>query len=163
MVIASNAQAPDLIAEKMGLNHPTPEAAKLLAAFYEQMMETDSYLMHMQTIVPQVYITIDTLKDLWLDALIGLGFYVGTGGSPESLTVAFVRAVKAFKLLSDDESELIHVILYLSKGLAYTVPVSEELVRASYIDATVSIDDLLDRLVKRGITVQTEGTVQLIF
>jgi len=154
-----------MIANKLGLDSPTPETTQILTGLFREHMarSTTGTELRYQTLVPNLYITVETFKKMWMDAAIGIGFYIATNGSVESIAIAFTRAIAALKFLSDDESELVHVILHLSRGHAYETPVSETTIRASYQDATLSLDDVLDKLVKRGVAVRDDGYVRLIF
>ncbi len=151
------------IATKLGLDSPTPEAEALVNAIYQELAPvSDPNSVQLQTAIPRLYITLDTMKTLWLDVAIGLGFAIAGTPSPQSLVSVFTKALLALKLLNDDESELVHVILYLSKGKAYVTPLPEEILRVSYTDATLSIDDLMERLVKRGIAVRNNDAIKLV-
>lgn len=111
-----------------------------------------------------IYVNVGKLKSMWIDAAIAMGVTLATGGSalPGVLTV-IARAVASLRVLSEDEAELVHVIIALANGHAYSRPVPEDELRAAYRDATVSLDDLVEALVERGFAKRRGDGVQLVF
>lgn len=153
-----------MVADMLGLDHPTDEAADYLRVVFRQnMADRNGQEWRYQTIHPRVFVSVQEFKRLWLDAVIAIGFLVASSGSAQSFTVLVGRALQTFKLLSEDESELVHVILHLSQGHAYVTPLSEDVLRKSYTNATISIDELLERIVKRGIATRNNGSIKLVF
>jgi len=86
-----------------------------------------------------------------------------------SLTVSAVATVvrqiaERVQVLTEDEAELVTIIISLSKGDPYRRPVDESEIRAAYQDALVSVDDLLQALVDKGVVIaRRSGWVQLRF
>lgn len=162
----ATAHAANEMADNLGLDHPTPLGAELAKRTYRQFMseQLSGQDQRGMTRVPRFYLDTGKLKSLWIDAVIGLSYLSTTGGGSgfESLTNVFAKALTAFKLLSEDEAEAVHVILYVSRGHAYTTPVPEANIRASYIDATVSIDDILASLEQKGVLKRASDSVALV-
>ena len=163
----STAQAANQMSDELGLDHPTAVAADLVKRIYRQHLaeQISGEEKRGRTKIPRVYIDIGQLRRLWIDAAVGLGFVVGTGAQSgiDTLVAAFAKALTAFKLLSEDEEEVVHNILYLSKGHAYSTPVAEALIRTTYTDATVSIDDILNSLAKKGVIRRTDDSLILVY
>lgn len=111
-----------------------------------------------------VYVNVGKLKSMWVDASIALGVTLLTLGNPLPVVLTLVaRAVVSLQVLDEDEAELVHVILRMSEGTAYERPLDEARVRGAYHEATVSIDDLIDRLIARGVVTRHPRGLQLVF
>lgn len=164
--INATAHAANEMADNLGLDHPTPLGAELANRICRQFMseQLSGQEQRGMTRVPRLYLETGKLKSLWIDAAIGLSYLSATGGESgfESLTNVFAKALTAFKLLSEDEAEAVHLILYVSKGHAYTTPVPEAFIRASYTEATVSIDHILASLEKKHVLKRASDSVTLV-
>lgn len=111
-----------------------------------------------------VYVNVGTLKSMWVDASIALGVTLLMAGNPVPVALTLIaRAIASLQILDEDEAELVHVILGLSEGHAYRQSVAEDTIRAAYVDAGVSIDDLLDRLTERKVIVSRRDGIRLVF
>jgi hypothetical protein len=155
-------------ARLMGLDAPSPEVAELMMFTFRQemakrMIRSGAIEYRGQAFNTPLNINIDTLKSLWMDVVVGVGFAVGSGGSSggDTLALAVVKALGAVRWLSEDEAEVVHVILFNSKGHAYHQPISESSLRASYVDASVDLDALLASLEKKKILTRAAGEIQL--
>lgn len=110
----------------------------------------------------RVFINLGTFKDLWIDAAIAIAAAMTTDTSGASAAIrAAVKSVQALRLLSEDEAEVVHVLLSLSGKSAYSEPFSEDVLRRSFVDATYSISDLLDSLEKKKIIVREPAGIRL--
>lgn len=89
--------------------------------------------------------------------------FAATQDLPLSAAVALVRkGFGTIKRLTEDEAELVTVIIGKSAGNPYKHPVREQDVRKAYVNATVSVSDLLDSLTDKGvITSRRNGRLQL--
>lgn len=111
-----------------------------------------------------VYVNVTALKSMWVDAGIAMGVTLLTAGNPLPVVLTLVaRAVASLTVLDEDQAELVHVILGLSEGRAYTQSVPEHRILAAYQDATVSVGDLLDALLARRIATRRHDGIRLVF
>jgi hypothetical protein len=98
------------------------------------------------------FFNVSKSRQLWGDAAVAAALYVMTADTILTFAVASIRKiVDNLILLSDDEAEVVHGIIHLSKGMPYDHGVEEAKLLASWTDATVSISGLLDSLEGKGV------------
>lgn len=111
----------------------------------------------------QVFVNLGAMKGIWKDALIGAIVAFVTVGNPlPGVLAAALKAVASLQVLDEDEGELVHVLLQLSDGNAYTRSVPEDRVRAAYKEALVSIDDLIDGLLAKDVIARHRDGIRLV-
>jgi hypothetical protein len=119
----------------------------------------------MSYMVPRTRYWVDVkgIKDVKDDILWAAMVYLMVQNLSAAAAVGLVRKVRGItSRLSEDEAEVVAVIIGKSGGDPYKQPVSEQDVRDAYRDATVSITGLLDSLTDKGvITNRRDGMIQL--
>jgi hypothetical protein len=95
---------------------------------------------------------------------VALAAYLATHSTPAAAAAAAMRKVgNSVRRLSEEEAELVRIIIHASPGNPYAQPVSETLVRERH-HAPERLDDLLDALQDKGIIKSVRGSrVQLTF
>ena len=119
-------------------------------------------------LVPQTrfFVNLSTWRDLFGDAMTAMIVYTYAQSVPAAAAAAAVRKAHADLLrLSEDEAELVHVIIGLADGRnPYKTPVKESQVQAAYLDATVSLEALVQSLVDKGVLVsRRDGRLLLVY
>ena len=110
----------------------------------------------------RVYVNLGQLKAIWIDLLLAAGVALSTGGNvPSAVVAGSIRAVSKVKFLSDDEAELVHVLLSYDGLNPYLVPVPMQLVRSSYEEAALDLDGLIDALASKGVLDKSDHGLQL--
>ena len=112
------------------------------------------------------FVNLSTWRTLFGDATTALVVYTYAQSVPAAAAAAAVRKAHAdLRRLSEDEAELVHVIIGLADGRnPYKTPVEESKVQAAYVDATVSLDALLQSLVDKGvIVIRRDGRFLLVY
>ena len=101
------------------------------------------------------FVNLSTWRSLFGDAMTAMVVYMYAQSVPAAAAAAAIRKAHAdLRRLSEDEAELVHVIIGLAEGRnPYKTPVEESEVRAAYVDATVSLDALLQSLSDKGVLV----------
>ena len=90
--------------------------------------------------------------------MVALAVYSMTLSTPAAFFAATARKLyDNFNLLSEDEAEVVHVMIALAGGRPYTTPVPEAKLHAAYVDATVSLDALLDSLELKKVIQKRRG------
>ncbi|MGV0041663.1 hypothetical protein [Mycobacterium colombiense] len=119
---------------------------------------------HVGFMVPhtRIFFNVGRCKEFWGDAMVALSVYAMTLNTPAAFFAATARKLyDNFTLLNEDEAEVVHVLIALAGGHPYTTPVQESKLHAAYIDATVSLDELLDSLERKNV-IQKRRVGQLI-
>lgn len=92
--------------------------------------------------------------DLWVIGAV----YLYTGDAPTAGIVGAGKKVLDNLLhLTEDETELVRVIIGIAGRRPYQTSVLEDRVRAAYRDATVSVDSLFDSIEAKGIISKERG------
>ncbi len=114
----------------------------------------------------QFYFNVSAFGRSWGSALIALAAALADTEHAEIVIGAAIagEVCERFKRLTEDEAELVHVIIGKCHGNPYTSPVPERAVMDAYVDAKVSVDDLLQSLEDRGVIRKRRGgAIQLVF
>lgn len=112
------------------------------------------------------FVNLSTWRSLFGDATTAMLVYAYAQSVPAAAAAAAVRKAHAdLRRLSEDEAELVHVIIGLAAGRnPYKTPVEESKVQAAYVDATVSLDALMQSLVDKGVLVsRRDGRLLLVY
>jgi hypothetical protein len=107
----------------------------------------------------RVYVDFAKLKNVWVNAAIALAVALVTGGSgAAALMVRVISGLRRIEFLSDDEAEVVHVLLGYPDQNPY-LPL--ERLQESYSDASIDIDQLRDKLAQRGVIEISELGIRL--
>jgi hypothetical protein len=115
-------------------------------------------------VVPRtrIFFNFGRCKEFWGDAMVAVAVFSLTHSTPAAFFAATARKLyDNLTLLSEDEAEVVHVLIGLAGGRPYTTPVPESRLHDAYFEATVSIDTLLDSLERKNI-IQKRRPDQLI-
>ncbi len=86
------------------------------------------------------FFNVSACRQFWGGAMVALTTYLATNSPQASFVAATLRkAYDNLTLLTEDEAELVHVVIGLCSGNPYRVPVREEAVMRSYTDSAVSV------------------------
>ena len=160
------------LARILELDPPPSDQAWLIGAFIhlsnygdDDHQDSDLYVSHYKIPKVPLNVSITNLRKLWVDVAVGIGWAIATGGQGgfETVSLVVAHALTLVRSLSEDESELVHVILHISRGHAYHASISEKDLHQAYEDATLDLDHLVQGLEKKGVLTRTDGRVQLIF
>lgn len=112
----------------------------------------------------RIFFNIRRCKEFWGDAMVALATYLITQSTQAAFIAATIRKTyDNLALLSEDEAEVVHVLIGLSRGDPYVIGVSEEALKSAYTDATVSINSLLDALERKNVIERRrEGMLTLV-
>lgn len=113
----------------------------------------------------RLYFNVSKAKKVRADWVVLLIAYLASGNlGLASILSAANKLRENLAILTEDEVEVLGVIRGLAHGNPYATPVSEQAVREAYRDATISIDQLLDSLERRGV-IRTErgGMLRMVF
>jgi hypothetical protein len=168
----------DALATQLGFGRITPEAASRILETITQMPYSDRYVKiriefpelppgNIGYMVPRtrIFFNLRRCKEFWGDAMVALATYLFTQSPQAAFIAATIRKVyDNLVLLSEDEAEVIHVLIGLARGDPYGIPVPEEALRSAHTDATVSINDLLDSLERKNVLERRrEGKLILVY
>jgi hypothetical protein len=136
-LIHESPNADEIFVEGINLDPPGPAIV---------ILEESAFLRN------RVYVDFAKLKSVWVDAAIALAVALLTGGSGAApLMVGVISGLRRIELLSEDEAEVVHVLLGYPDQNPYIRPVPRERLQESYTDATVDLDQLLAKLAQRGV------------
>lgn len=109
------------------------------------------------------WLDVTACKAVGGDAAVVVAIYAATQDLSLAAAVALVRkCLDNFKRLTEDETEVVKVIIELAGSNAYRRSVLEQDILDAYVDATVSINTLLDSLTDKGVIKnRRDGRVQL--
>ena len=111
------------------------------------------------------FVNLSTWRSLFGDATTAMLVYTYAQSVPAAAAAAAIRKAHAdLRRLSEDEAELVHVIIGLADGRnPYKTPVEESQVKAAYVDAKVSLDALMQSLVDKGVLLtRLDGRLLLV-
>jgi hypothetical protein len=162
---------------ELGFDQVAPEAAGRLLEAVTTAPHSDQYI-RVETELPRlpravsgqmvprtrIFFNVSKCKEFWGDAMVALAAYLVTQSTQVAFVAATIRKVyDNLVLLSEDEAEVVHVLIGLSRGSPYVIPVSEEALRRAYTGASVSINALLDALEsKQVLERRREGMLILV-
>lgn len=109
------------------------------------------------------WVDVNGLKEVKSDILWAFFVYAIVQNMSAAAAVSLVRKVTVTTTrLSEDEAELVAVIIGKAGGDPYKKPVNEQAVRKAYANATVSVTELLDSLADKGVIKnRRDGVIQL--
>jgi len=114
----------------------------------------------------RLFINLTEAKKVADDLVIAAVVMIATQNLPLAALLAAARKIReTIRVLSEDETEVVRVIMGLAGGAnAYEVGISEQDVRSAYKDAEVDINKLLDALqTKKILVTQRGGLVRLVY
>lgn len=113
----------------------------------------------------RIFFNIRKCKEFWGDAMVALATYLITQSTQACLHCCDNQEdVRQSRPVSEEEAEVVHVLIGLSRGDPYAIPVSEEALKSAYTDATVSINRLLDALERKHVLERRrEGMLLLVY
>jgi len=143
--------------EVLALLRQAPESSTYLDVRFEHQALPSGQLGY---IVPRtrIFFNVGRCKEFWGDAMVALAVFSMTHSTPAAFFAATARKLyDNLTLLSAEEAEVVHVLVALSGGRPYSTPVAESRLQAAYVDATVSLDELLDSLEKKDVIEKRRG------
>ncbi len=106
----------------------------------------------------RLFVNVERSKQLWGDAVVALAVYVMTQSAQTAFFVASARKLyNNLTMLTDDESEVVRDFFALSGGRPYQNPIEEAALRPRFAETLVPLDDVLDRLEKKGVIAKHRG------
>lgn len=106
----------------------------------------------------RVFFNLTRCNQLWGDAVVALAVYAMTQSGPAAFFAATVRKLyDNIALLSDDEAEVVRDFFALSSGNPYRTPIQETVLSERFARTSIAVDDVLDRLERKGIVVSHRG------
>lgn len=160
-------EAASRIAEQLGFEPPSGDVALAMMAAYRQQKYRDlvgggvEYRYH----VPggSLNVNFAELKNVRWEVYLSLGYAILNGSGPDVIITAAAHVISKMNVLPEAEADVVNEILRTPPRRAYSVPIDEAAFRATYQDATVSIDGLLDSLEKKNVIVRRGGGILLTF
>ncbi len=119
----------------------------------------------LQMLVPRtrLFFNVERSKQLWGDAMVAAAVYLMTQSAPAAFLAASARKVyDNLTLLTEDEAEVVRDFFPLSGGKPYRNPIEESALRARFAETLVPLDDVLDRLERKGIVAKRRGGLLIL-
>ncbi len=167
------------LAALLGVDLPPDVSGSTLLNLLRDAPNAEQYL-RLRTEVPQlrpgvvmgylvpktrIFFNVERSKQLWGDAMVAGAVFSMTQSAPAAFFAASARKLyDNLTLLSDDEAEVVRDFFVLSTGRPYDAPVEEAALRKRFVDTSVPLDAVLDKLERNGIVAKRRGgLLHLVF